>query len=287
MITLFTTPKPFHSHIATIQQNAIRSWTLLDPPCEIILFGKEEGTQEAAEAHGIRYCPEVSCSEYGTPFIKGLFEQAQQLASHSQLCYVNADIILMSDFVRAVERVKSRKGRFLMVGQRWDIDIDDNLDFSLDWETRLQQKVVEDGKLHPRTGIDYFVFQHGIWGKIPPLTVGRPGWDNWAIRQIRARRYPVVDATAVVLAVHQNHERSSAWTGPEARINQVLAKGRIFSVADATWRLLPRCLIPAMTRRHLLRRWKVLPILYPEFRGIHSFAHSVATKIKSFVKKPG
>ena len=55
VLTIFTTAKPFHGQIAVIQDNAIQSWTLLRPECEIILFGDEEGTAEAAAKFGINH----------------------------------------------------------------------------------------------------------------------------------------------------------------------------------------------------------------------------------------
>ncbi len=48
MLTIFTAPKSFYGHIGVIQTNAIRSWLLLCPECEIILFGGEEGIAEVA-----------------------------------------------------------------------------------------------------------------------------------------------------------------------------------------------------------------------------------------------
>lgn len=36
----FTTAKPFVGHNGVIQRNALRSWTLLHPGVEVILFGK-------------------------------------------------------------------------------------------------------------------------------------------------------------------------------------------------------------------------------------------------------
>src|SRR6266581_2675195 len=43
MITFFTTAKPFTGHNGVIQRNALKSWTLVAPGAEVILFGKEEG----------------------------------------------------------------------------------------------------------------------------------------------------------------------------------------------------------------------------------------------------
>ena len=60
MLTIFATPKPFRGHIAVIQRNAIRSWTLLRPACEIILMGNDEGTAEIAAEFGVRHVPEIA-----------------------------------------------------------------------------------------------------------------------------------------------------------------------------------------------------------------------------------
>jgi len=49
LITLFSAPKPFTDlHIAMIQRNAIKSWTLLSD-VEVILLGEETGLAEAAK----------------------------------------------------------------------------------------------------------------------------------------------------------------------------------------------------------------------------------------------
>jgi len=259
MLTLFTIPKPFRGQIATIQRNAIQSWLQLRPACEIILLGDDEGTVEVAREFGVRHLPKVARSEYGTPLLNSIFERAQTAASHRLLCYVNADIILMSDFLPAVRRIPFR--RFLMVGQRWDMDLDHALDFSQpDWETHLRRCVADRAALHPPTGIDYFVFPRGLWGEIPPFAIGRTAWDNWLIYRARAQGAAVVDATRAVMIVHQNHDWShipggerEAWEGSEAQRNRELANHAIFTLHDATWLLTSRWLVPALTKERLRR----------------------------------
>ena len=92
------------------------------------------------------------------------------------MCYVNVDIILLSDFMPAVQCVSFRC--FLMVGQRWDINLDHTLDYSQpDWETRLRPEVATSAGFHPTTGIDYFVFPRGLWGEIPSFATGRTAWN--------------------------------------------------------------------------------------------------------------
>src|SRR3989304_3289014 len=110
LITLFSAPKPFtNPHIAMIQRNAIKSWTLL-PDVEVILLGKEEGLAQAAKELGVKHLPNVACNERGTPLISSMFQLARDASQRSNsdlLCIINADMILMPDFVEAVLESRS------------------------------------------------------------------------------------------------------------------------------------------------------------------------------------
>lgn len=266
MLTIFSTPKPFRGHIATIQRNAIQSWKRVDPDCEVLLFGDEEGAAETAQEFGLRHEPHVPRNENGTKYLAYFFDRAQEIARHDLLCFVNCDIVLTSDFREALARVIAWQRRFLMVGRRWDIGITEPLGFSSpDWGRELRERALREGKQRPPQWIDYFVFSRGLYqGKIPKFVIGRPGWDNWLLWKARASKVPVVDASAVVVAIHQNHDYSyhpdgekGVWEGEEARTNYELIGGwrRFCTVQDATHRLTPRGIKPsyrhwaAMSRR--------------------------------------
>jgi hypothetical protein len=276
MLTLFATPKPMRGHNGVIQRNAIRSWTLLRPACEIILFGNDEGVAEIAAEFGLRHIPEVACNEFGTPLLSDMFMQAQRLASNDMICYINADIILLSDFLLAVQRVaRMHQGRhFLMVGHRRDMDITEPLPFGPDWEQTLHAAVRQHGKLHGPHGIDFFVFPRGMISHMPAFAVGRPAWDVWLLYSTRKAKIPLIDATGAVMVVHQNHDykhvpqsRGRAWLGPEADRNMAMA-GHYrywFSLYDATWLLTPRMLVPALMPRHIKRLPRAWWGLYPEW----------------------
>jgi hypothetical protein len=123
---------------------------------------------------------------------------------------VNCDIILMSDFQRAVERVASRWTEFLMVGRRWNADIRAPLAFeAATWQEHLGSFVLHHGACLPSGWIDYFVFSRGLYHqKITPFVIGRNGWDPWLIWKARISGATVVDASPTVLAIHQNHDYS-------------------------------------------------------------------------------
>jgi len=250
MITFFTTPKPFRGHIGVIQRNAIESWKRIHPSAEVILFGDEEGAAEAARDLRIRHIPSVKRNEHGTKYLSPIFDGAQDLAHHNFLCYINCDIILLSDFRIAAERVTALGGRFLMAGQRWDTDITASVDFhAADWEATVRRLALETNHQRPPQWIDYFAFSRGLYYKnTPPFVIGRPGWDNWLVWHARQSGARVVDTTAVIQAVHQNHDYSyhpdgaaGVWQGEEAQQNYALLDGgkRYATIANATHRLTP------------------------------------------------
>ena len=275
MLTIYTTPKPFYGHSAVIQENAIHSWNLLRPECEVIVFGDEEGTAEIASKYHARHVPAVARNKYGTPLVNDIFEKAQQEASYNFLCYVNADIILMNDFIRAVQRVIMRNKRALVIGRRWDIDMERLVDFMTGWEERLKRLVKQEGKPHAETGMDYFVFPRGFFENIPPFAIGRTAWDNWLIYHARMQKVPVINASESIMAVHQNHDYShslggkkSPWSGPEVVLNRKIAKSNnySFNMLDATHLLKPRRLRRAINIKYLWRRINQLPVFFPFFR---------------------
>ncbi len=245
-LTIFALPKAFRGHIGVIQRNAILNWSRLRPRPEIIMFGDDEGTAEIAQELGLRHVTDVARNEYGTPLLNELFEKAQVLASSNVLCYINADILLLDGFMEAVQRVSAWRDRFLMVGRRWDVDLDQpELYGSSDQEARLRALVLRQDRPLPPGAIDYFVFSRGLFGTIPPFAIGRGLWDNWLFWRARSLRAPVADASAVIFAVHQIHDYShhpQGWSGvykgEETMRNRELAgQRRLYTFEDATHKL--------------------------------------------------
>ncbi|MEW6323942.1 MAG: hypothetical protein AB1515_00990 [Nitrospirota bacterium] len=289
MLTIFSIPKPFAGHDGIIQSNALQSWARLGRGCEIVLCGDDPGVGEAAREFGVRHAPAIDRNEYGTPLLSSAFEQVRRTAAHEMLCYVNADIMLLSDLLDAVRRLPFHD--FLMAGRRWDFDLQRPWDFErADWETHLRQAIAERGVRHSPLGMDYFVFprRHPV-GQLKPFAVGRPGWDNWLIYRARAMRLPVVDASDAVTAVHQNHGyqhvsggRNQCSEGPEGDRNLALAGGwnHIFTLWDATHVLTADGIRRALDIPHLRRRWQALGVLVPRTRLVVSFVSRVTGRLR-------
>ncbi len=268
MLTIFSIPKSFRGHINIIQRNAIRSWLKLSPKCEIILFGNEEGITEVVNEFNILHIPEIKKSEFGTPLLDSVFDQAKKLANNRLLAYVNTDIILMSDFIPAIEQITNPL--FLMSGQRWNLDTKEAIQFDeIDWEKKVREEIAKKGKLSGFSAMDYFVFSRNLFHDLPPFAVGRPGWDNWLIYHTLSLRIPVIDATKVTTIVHQNHDYShSPWgrkgrvEGPETQRNLELAGGfsNMLTLRDADWILTSK----GFKKPKFLRRiFSELSLFYP------------------------
>ncbi len=276
MLTIFTVPKAFNGHIGVIQRNAIRSWLALRPHCEIVLFSEDPRTAECARELGVRHVAGVKCNEYGTPRLDDVFRQAAGLARFPLLCYVNTDIILPAAFTACVQRV--RFSRFLMVGQRIDVDVDEELNFS-DEQCRvfLEARVRDSGRMNAPVAMDYFVFPKGSLGDLPPFVVGRPGWDNWMILRGTQLRIPVVDATSCSPVIHQSHDYAhvpkgtGGYEGPEADYNRRFLSEREyhFAILHASWRLTPAGLARRPWWKHEYRdATLILSTAHPRMRPL-------------------
>jgi hypothetical protein len=246
LITLFSAPKPFTDpHIALIQRNAIKSWTLL-PDVEVILLGEEIGLAEAARELGVKHLPNVARNASGTPLISSMFQLAHENSNSDLLCIINADMILMPDFVEAAKQVKKQKTNFVLLSQRWDLDVAQPLEFTEGWQNRLRSIVHGQGQLHRPAGSDFFLFPKSCYTDVPNFAIGRAGWDNWMIYKARKEGWPVIDCTPSVMIVHQNHDYSHLPGGqahhtlPETNENIRLAGGEAnirYTILDSTHRL--------------------------------------------------
>ncbi|HYL84932.1 MAG TPA: hypothetical protein VE263_11905 [Candidatus Angelobacter sp.] len=303
MLTIFSTAKPFRSHDAIIQRNALESWRRLDPDIDVILLGDDPGVAEVCLELNLRHEPLIARNELGAPLLNDLFERAQRLARHETVAYCNADIILTADFVSALKKARSEFDKFLMVGRRWDLDVSQPLDFSLpDWQETLVQRAHREGFQRLHYNIDYFAFPRGLYRNVPPLAIGRRWWDNWLLWKMRAEGVPVVDASQAVVAIHQNHDYSHHPQGmagvlfsDESRRNFELCGGwrHLHTIEDANYLLSPGgirpnpfyWLAPAKLRVRLARN-ALLTFLrtrlwHPLLATTRSLRHSVGLRKES------
>jgi hypothetical protein len=271
-LAIFSAPKPFSDpHISVIQKNAILSWKALGNSIEVWLVGNEEGVDLAAQDLEVNYIAEVDRNLSGTPRIDSIFGQVRKASSAEYLCYVNADILLFPDLLDTLEVVGHSTQRFLLVGQRWDMEIKEPLPIKPGWSSSFMERMKHNMKLHVPSGSDYFVFPRTLFTDIPAFAVGRAGWDNWMIYHGRRENLAVIDATRSITVVHQNHDFKHLTGGrihrkqPESLENLNLAGGRqtMFTLANTNKRIIQgKITNPELTGDYISREISIFPLLH-------------------------
>jgi hypothetical protein len=243
----------------------------------VILLGEETGLAETANKMGVKHLSNVTCNASGTPLISSMFQLARENSTSDLLCIINADMILMPDFMKAAMESRSlllKHSRqvagvqyFVLLSQRWDMDITQPMEFTEGWQDHLSSMVHAQGSLHRPAGSDFFLFPRSAYADVPAFTIGRAGWDNWMIYKARKEKWPVIDCTPSVMIVHQNHDYSHLPGGkphyehPDTNENIRLAGGQAnirYTILDSTHQLVNGKLTrPKMTSLRFSRKFEV------------------------------
>jgi hypothetical protein len=299
MLTIFATPKPFLGHAAIIQRNAILSWLQIYPQPEIILLGNSAGVAEVTKEFGLIHIVDVECNELGTPLVRSLFQIAQAIGVNQYFMYINSDIILLGNIInRVISEISFNK--FLITGQRWNLDITEYINFAdIGWEEKIRLSVESSGQKEGPQAMDYFLFSKNLYQDIPPFAIGRPSWDNWLLYETLRLDVPVIDGSAIILAVHQNHDynhhpkgKTGVWHGEEAKISRQLAgtwNPAIFRLEGATYRLTPKGLEqPILTLNQKKNNFLMKIVLFLHHRKLPRIIESMIILLVNIIHQiPG
>lgn len=261
MITFLASPKPFQGIAKEHQYRAIRSWLAAADDAEVILYGDSAGIDEAGNDLGVRVQRQIDCASSGIPYFGAIVGHAAEHGRHDLQVYLNCDILL-AGIQPAFARIAF--DRFLLIGQC--IDLGEGVVVELaqgDWIKRLKELAVE-GKvtLRPPAAIDYFGFRRGTWKGLPPVVIGRAGYDGALLAYCQRRHYPLIDATFAVTALHQfhgyGHVQGGAQTvrlGQDAQNNLRQAGSHSLpGISDASYVLRGSVIRPWPCRGDWLRR---------------------------------
>lgn len=248
---LFSIPKPFTGHIATIQYNAFASWSLL-PDTTVVIFGNELGIIEACQNFGFKNIPHLDCNQHGTPYLDTVFKEIASLSTlNAILIYANSDIILLPTITRAIENIPHRD--FLVAARRYNLDVDCLVSPSLESFSVMELHARLRGDVVPGYSSDIFILPASscLIPVMPRMLIGRKGWDNWMMWAARKLKLPLIDATGFIVTVHQNHHHNHIirdstltypdmpWSGPESQYQEKLIGTRALSLDYATQKFYP------------------------------------------------
>ena len=264
MITFLSSPKPFQDLAAKNQRLAIQSWVKVHPDAEVIIYGDGVGVSEACHELGVRHIPEIQCSDSGVPYFNSIVEHASKNARYNIQCYLNCDIIMTKELMSSIHFIEFP--RFLIIGQR--IDLAEGVASGMDLNQLKKNDLIElseKGKaiLQEPGAIDYFIFPRGIWVGLPPLVIGRGGYDNALITFCLRKKIPLINATLAFPALHLFHNynhvsggKETVYIGKDAQDNLLLHKIK-HSLPDSTyasWLIENDKLIPNLAQNDWLKR---------------------------------
>lgn len=240
MITIFSVLKPMTDpHIAMIQRNAVASWMNLIPTPEIILFGDREGVPEFAKEIGAKHIKKLARTDAGNDRMDDAFTKAWKAAKYPLCMYINADIVLPPHFLDVVSAIDC--ANYLMIGRRQNTAVSYAIDFDdTNWWQKVETVARTRGHDAGVGSVDYFVHKRNALDAIPVMPAGGFYTDNYLVDAALSARIPVIDASEVVFAVHQDHptlpteERHEL---PEAKAVQALLKRGAVNIAHVTHRL--------------------------------------------------
>ena len=125
-VIIFTTCKPFIGDDAWRQEQAIKSWTLLEGMDKIIIVvGNDKGTKEICEKYNLIHRPDIK-NLCGIPYLHSMLEIGASYANKNDyLLWTNADMIYYNDIIQnimAFDVIKKEKqiNNFALVGGRID-----------------------------------------------------------------------------------------------------------------------------------------------------------------------
>ncbi len=224
-LIIFTTCKPFIGDDAWRQEQAIKSWTLLEGiEKKIIVMGNDEGTREICEKYNLIHEPNIKTLN-DVPYLHDMFVIANKYANdHDILLWTNSDMIYFQQMITAIYSFKinyQHEKNYLLVGQRIDWHnpkIIPNLTYSLFFEkinlknspttnVCMLDSSYNECSLHPPSGIDYVLHSKSTFenNMNKDLVIAGTGHDMLMLGMGLQKNFFTCDITSINPVIHQNH----------------------------------------------------------------------------------
>ena len=196
-ISFITTPKPGDD---LPFRNALGNWHALD--AEVLVL---DGNERQAKELGYRHIVDCERGAFDLPYLNSMVNLARDQALGKFLVLTSDHLIFLSGLSSAIRLVSERFDEFFIVGRRYDLDLNE-IDYRGDWKSTLWAVLQERGGIGSPAAKDYFIFPKSLEITIPPFLVGREWWDTWFVWYARQKHIPMIDATQLILGIHQNHK---------------------------------------------------------------------------------
>ena len=254
-LIIFTTCKPFIDDDAWRQEQAIKSWTLLEGiEKKIIIIGNDEGTKQICEKYNLIHVPNIKTLA-GVPYLYEMFLIANNYANDDDIMlWTNSDMIYFQDMINTIYSFKINKPNeknYLLVGSRIDWHNPKKLEkiskesffekINLKNKSSINIEKIDspynECSLHPPTGIDYVIHSKTtILNNIDPnLVIAGTRHDMIMLGVGIDKKYFTCDITNSCPVIHQNHGYSNK-NYSQLKNNNLKCKGNQKSIKDCSYR---------------------------------------------------
>lgn len=224
-LIIFTTCKPFINDNAWRQEQAIKSWTLLENiEKKIIIIGNDKGTKEICEKYNLIHEPNIKTLD-GVPYLYEMFLIANNYAHDDDIMlWTNSDMIYFQDMITTILNFKQQKPdekNYLLVGRRIDWhnpkilenisknDFFNKINFKniATINIEKQDSLYNECSLHSASGIDYVIHSKTTFlnNLDPNLVIAGTRHDMIMLGVGIDKKYFTCDITATCPVIHQNH----------------------------------------------------------------------------------
>jgi hypothetical protein len=171
-----TTLKPPGGSWWPAQVNLLQQRQALAPDAPRLVFGGDDAVAALCQQFGAIH---VWPGDQQLPRLDALLAAARQTCpGASHLVYLNGDILLLPSFLTVLTEVAIAQPRFLLTGRLINIPPPGDLG-------RLDVLAHRGGSLGGIGALEVFAFPTAEFAAVPPLVIGRAGWDNWLVGEAR------------------------------------------------------------------------------------------------------
>jgi hypothetical protein len=211
-VVFVTVPRSFKHPYLNSQINMLNAIRNFNPESKVVLYSDDEGVYEFAESN---YCiaPKRVDKIGKLPLVNSALKYTADLFPDSCICFINSDILVMANLMPLISYVNNTKFKelFVLTAYRKEANISSFLTDG-DLDALRTDSSLKKGRHH---AMDIFILPASLIENLnmPAYRVGRIGWDSWIAGKTRKLGLALIDISAVVRIVHQDHPQNHDKTG--------------------------------------------------------------------------
>tara|TARA_Y100000592_G_C5440348_1_gene303038 strand:- start:117 stop:929 length:813 start_codon:yes stop_codon:yes gene_type:complete len=257
-LIIFTTCKPFIGDDAWRQEQAIRSWTLLEGiEKKIIIIGNDYGTKEICDKYNLIHEPIIR-NLNGIPYLHSMFEIANKYADDNDvMLWTNSDMIYYNSMITCIKYFKTYGvsiKNYLLVGSRIDWanpKVLDDLSFehfnnNINLNEGVNVNICKTNSdkyecyYHKPCGIDYVIHSKSTFiNNIDKnLVIAGTRHDMIMVGVGITNNFFTCDITNVCPVIHQNHGIVHSQKININKQNNLLCRGSQASITDTRYKMI-------------------------------------------------